>query len=63
MVKRNQDLERQALKLMLKQEETQINKHMSKMTQGAGNEENSFSSGDDDDSEEDEAMKMALQQS
>lgn len=60
MVKRNQDLERQALKLMLKQEESQLQKHISKKSENKGEEENSFSSGDDDDSEEDEAMKMAL---
>ena len=66
MVKRNQDLERQALKMMLKQEDNQISKHISKKSGNKGAiEENSFSSGDDDDSDssEDEAMKMALKAS
>lgn len=63
MVKRNQDLERQALKLMLKHEDNQLQNHISKKTKGKNEEENSFSSGDDDDSSEDEAMKMALLQS
>lgn len=47
--------------MMLKQEDSQIQKHISKKS-GQNEEENSFSSGDDE-SSEDEAMKMALQQS
>lgn len=56
-------MERQALKLMLKHEDNQLQNHISKKTKGKNEEENSFSSGDDDDSSEDEAMKMALLQS
>lgn len=60
MVKRNKDLERQALQLMIKQEHRQIQDHMKKQI---GAEENSFSSGEEDSNSDDDAMKAAIEQS
>lgn len=75
MVKRNKDLERKALSLMLQNEERQLQKYMKEQgivagkpvgTKGGKQYENSFSSsgeesssGDYDD-EEDESLRMAL---
>lgn len=62
MVKRNKDLERQALQLMIKQEHRQIQAHMNQH-RADGNEENSFSSGEEDSDSDDDAIKAAIEQS
>lgn len=75
MVKRNKDLERKALSLMLQNEERQLQKYMKDQgivagnpvgTKGGKQYENSFSSSGEEESsseydeEEDESLRMAL---
>jgi len=76
MIKRNKDIERKALSLMLQNEEKEMQKLINKKKSGSNydhqakrdaarnqqqNRGNSFSSGDED--SEDEGMKLALKMS